>query len=899
MNKSAKKMTLRALSLLLCGAMFLPTAVSCGDEEGGKKPSDNGANSNNVHDTPAAVKYDTENYPVVFALSQPDGNFNPFFATSGPDNEVIGMTQIGMLASDAKGNPVCGENEATVALDYNVTMYDRNGNVSSSGDLEGKTVYDFVIKNGIKFSDGETLTMKDVLFNFYVYLDAAYTGSATVYSTDIQGLNAYQEDDPDLGDDVEVNSYLTYYQTAKTRINNIKRYVDEDEVASGTTEQALKADVAMIQQLFREEVESDWTTHFGTQSSYETEYKFTENWEVFYFVEGLVKVQTRKTETGTEKLRDESDKNTQGEGRYFTTLDPDHTIPDEVGEAQAQYLIDEMEDYVDDNLQAYMTENECDEATAKAALERECAIETVYTAYSDNISEILDYWATGGEVLERFIGEARSAANSSDGTYKVENISGIQPLKLGGDNDVTFSGVFNGKAYNEEHDVLRIVINGVDPKAIWNFSIGIAPMHYYSNQDAIENTPHGVKKNDSDFFANVLGATEKSAVPVGAGVYQATNEGATAFGKHLKGSDFYKNNVLYFQRNNYFDTVGGDEVYNAKIKYFRYAVVGEDNVMNRLVSQEIHYGEPNAKQNNIDAVTQAAHLAYKTYKTNGYGYIGVNPEFVPNVKIRRAIMKAMDTGKILDYYQGGLAEIIYRPMSSTSWAYPDNAKEYDSVAYDDTTNYTEIKKLVAEAGYYQAPGELAYRNDDGDTLEFEFVIAGSTTDHPAFNVFTEAERILEKCGFDISVVTSPSALKDLAQGNLAVWAAAWSSGIDPDMYQVYHKDSNATSVNNWNYKTILTEGSNDPNNKWYHEYTTIMALSDKIDAGRQTTNQDERIEIYGEALDLIMELAVEFPTYQRSDLVVYNSDVINPNSLNQNPSANESVVSKIWALNFN
>ena len=41
--------------------------------------------------------------------------------------------------------------------------------------MDGRTEYEFLIKKDIKFSDGTTLTIKDVLFNMYVYLDPAYT----------------------------------------------------------------------------------------------------------------------------------------------------------------------------------------------------------------------------------------------------------------------------------------------------------------------------------------------------------------------------------------------------------------------------------------------------------------------------------------------------------------------------------------------------------------------------------------------------------------------------------------------------------------------------------------------------------------------------------------------------
>ena len=75
-------------------------------------------------------------------------------------------------------------------------------------------------------------------------------------------------------------------------------------------------------------------------------------------------------------------------------------------------------------------------------------------------------------------------------------------------------------------------------------------------------------------------------------------------------------------------------------------------------------------------------------------------------------------------------------------------------------------------------------------------------------------------------------------------------------------------------------------------------LSDKIEEGRATTSRNKRAEIYKECLDLIMDLAVEFPTYQRNDMCVYNKKVIDANSLVKNPSFNMGLFDKIWEIDY-
>jgi peptide/nickel transport system substrate-binding protein len=160
-------------------------------------------------------------------------------------------------------------------------------------------------------------------------------------------------------------------------------------------------------------------------------------------------------------------------------------------------------------------------------------------------------------------------------------------------------------------------------------------------------------------------------------------------------------------------------------------------------------------------------------------------------------------------------------------------------------------------------------------------------------MFTQTAARLNRLGFQITVKTDIQALKSLSNGTLAVWAAAWSSSIDPDMYQIYHKDSKATSVNNWNYSNILNNSAD-----WSYEYNIITQLSDLIDEAREMDSKSRRSEIYSDCLDLIMDMAVELPTYQRNDMPVYNKNVIDANSLVQNPSANLGLFDRLWEISY-
>ena len=197
----------RILALVLSIAMCVGLMTGCGGNggAGGKKDA------------------------FVVMTEQLDGLFNPFFYTAAPDGTIVSMTQIGMLGSKYEGGKVqvaYGDNEAVVTKDYDITEND-----------DDTVTYTFVLKNGIKFSDGHPLTMEDVLFNYYVYLDPVYTGSNTLYSTDILGLSEYRTQTVGSSSDDSDNLISSQASSrAAARINELINLFNSEIKASSTKE---------------------------------------------------------------------------------------------------------------------------------------------------------------------------------------------------------------------------------------------------------------------------------------------------------------------------------------------------------------------------------------------------------------------------------------------------------------------------------------------------------------------------------------------------------------------------------------------------------------------------------------------------------------------------------------
>ena len=875
-----------------------------------------------------------ETEALVFGMDSTDGVFSPFFSTSANDSEIAGMTQLGMLTSEGK-NYAYGDDKACVVKDLDITYLDSNNNEISNASAANAayTRYDFLIKNGIKFSDGVDLTIKDVLFNLYVYLDPSYTGNATIYSTDIVGLNEYRTGSSDdaASDSLEQNAATA----ASQRMQRITQWLVNQSLLADTPngkyeeltqEQKLqystdadkyadeiREDIAFFLPLYIQEVQNDYDSAMASfeedQKSYA--YENGEYWQSFYYMYGLIDV--AMDASGKRLPKDD-------QGRYTFNFTDDLTK----GYNSYKDYKDAIEEYADANWQ---NAEGADEAAKRANAKREYAIDYVlaftasidengevdYANAGDTLANTIQYSASTTTLLNEITTDERSKLiNQAMGENKVRSVSGITTSRVS-----SFSNI-EGKTYklDGEHDVLTIKINKVDPKAIWNFAFSVAPLHYYSYEGAGDegewnvNNNFGVIYNSPDYMNDVLKETEKLHVPVGAGAYKASQEGGLGDLTYPKANQFSRNNRIYYERNTYFDMVDGvkgGKIQNAKIKYLQYRIVNANFLLDSLQEGEIDVGTPNATSANMNRLNSLSYLSGKTVRTNGYGYVGINAGKIPDVWMRRAIMKAMNTKIISEgYYIGNLCDLIYRPMSMESWAYPKNEDasrpytfttmnngEIETVDYAYDASGQSILRMLENHGY-QVSGGKVQRDPDGNPLpKITFTVAGESNDHPAWQMFKNAETVLEGIGFEIDVKTDPYALSKLSRGELTVWAAAWSSTIDPDMYQVYHKDSTAGSTLNWGYNAIKQDKS-----KYSYEWSLIGELSDRIDAARAVIEEARRAEIYAKALDLVMELAVEMPTYQRNDLTVYNNTKIDSSTLNQNPTAFDGIFSKIWEVGY-
>ncbi len=167
----------RALALILSLVMCVGLFTACGEQ---KNPDGNGDGESK--DTPLVVGYSAFNQ-----------KFSPFFSETEYDQDVWVMTSLGLLNSDRQGQIIMKGIEGETH-NYNGTDYTYYGPADCEivQKDDGTVDYNFKMREDLVFSDGEKVTIDDVIFSMYVLCDPTYDGNSTLYAAPIQGMAAYR-----------------------------------------------------------------------------------------------------------------------------------------------------------------------------------------------------------------------------------------------------------------------------------------------------------------------------------------------------------------------------------------------------------------------------------------------------------------------------------------------------------------------------------------------------------------------------------------------------------------------------------------------------------------------------------------------------------------------------------
>ncbi|MBR5746119.1 MAG: hypothetical protein IKX92_02545 [Clostridia bacterium] len=841
---SSKKLLTALVAAVLCVFMVVSFAACNGGNDNSETPSETSPEESkvvydNYPDVGAPLPEEStnsKNNTQVLILQENtfDGVYSPFFYSNAYDGDVVGLVNVGLLTLDETGAVVAGNQYDTVAQSYKIYY---------TNDLENYTEKE-------KFEEGDYVVYEMVLKH------GAKFGDGTDITADDVLFNYYVYLDP-----AYVGS-STLYTLPILGMNEYRTQVASYDTMNATASKILAAGrvpYASTTEYTEEEYNSYWTAMDKAGEAFAQEIinyvkaKYVrDDYIQAYFVETL----TADAVKASEKLI-----NAYGGVMWgFGAVDEDNHF---IGAGTGT-------DY------GVLEENTF---TAK---EYWAELQAVY-AGEDGLTDYADLNETESAGMDLF---GKAADFFIEAAAEAGSVPEIKGLVKG------TTIVDNG-----EYETVKIILTQQNPKAILSLGVTVAPKAYYTagytyTEGAVVNAGVELGLAGNSKFMDHL-QTLNSA-PAGAGCY-----------KFVSAND----DVVTLVRNDYHYTMGDTTVTNAKIKNVALKVVESGQEYNALKAGDVNYATVSATGDVVKEIATMDNLTSILVDNLGYGYICVNPsagsnEGAPaydNLHFRIALNTVFDLTQVLEYYPNGLADIIYRSQSQVSWAYPEGAKAI--YPYDETLASAIAEFKLAGYTYDEATKKFT------DVPELDFYIPSAANDHPAGGVFLKAQEALETIGITANIKSDSNLIANIKKNHIPVYALAWQSSQDPDMYQVYHYMSAAESVFS-NGITWLHDNGNkdelgtievtklDGSKETMNQSTALDYLAELIEEGTKYMSVEERKPIYEKALEVLAQLAIEIPTYQRKNLFAYNSDIIDGTTLSQTVTPYWGPLAQIWKVAF-
>ncbi len=313
--------------------------------------------------------------------------------------------------------------------------------------------------------------------------------------------------------------------------------------------------------------------------------------------------------------------------------------------------------------------------------------------------------------------------------------------------------------------------------------------------------------------------------------------------------DFFEDGVYYLTRNEHFHLFGAG-VHNAKIKNVGFVICKDGDEFSDLEGGFLSAVSFSPDLTTGDTINQSDCFGFVKIPENGYSYIFINPETY-DLEERHAISALFDAALAVEYYPENIAETLDFSAPKHSFVYPQATAE----------EAENVKELFEAAGYEFEEDKMLTPN--GNQAKFEFTLPTDPDRHPIGAVFKAAVESLAELGAEAEIVI------DEEVENADIFPLSREFECEPNLSEQL------------SYVEELDE-----------EILEILVKAEN------EIDYSKREELYSQALEMLAELYVEIPMYQRNALFVYDKTVLDLSEIGEETSSFYPVSSQLWKITF-
>ena len=363
-----------------------------------------------------------------------------------------------------------------------------------------------------------------------------------------------------------------------------------------------------------------------------------------------------------------------------------------------------------------------------------------------------------------------------------------------------------------------VIVDDYTVQFVTQFPFAPLPAHLAHNGGAIIS-PAAIEADYEEMAAGNEPGTFLATNPVGTGFFKLDSWEPGAQLKVVRNDDYW-----------------GE---NARLESVTFKVVPESLTrISELETGVAHIAYP-VEPSDMNRVDNMDIASMNVTSVTVMAYVGYNCEKEPfdDVRVRQAISMAINKDEIIEGAYEGTAIPAQGPIAPGVFGFDENIS---GLPYD----VDQARELLAEAGYEDGFSTTIWTNDNPVRIMAAEYIQSELAD---LNIEVEIE-VLEWGAY----------LENTAAGEHDMFILGWSTPtLDADyaVYALFHSNN-----------------IGDPGNRSYYSNEEVDEL---LDRGRQEPDPDERLKIYSELQEILIEEAPMLYLVYNEDLTGVNDNVKN------------------------